>query len=84
MARSEMQAPRSIPITRRLRFEEIPVGVPSQTTLQDNRPSVALQQVPAVQSEEKAPAAVTVTGTPIITPESSVEVNGTTSNPPER
>lgn len=87
MARSEMQAPRSIPITRRLRFEEIPVDVPSQAAIQDNPPSVVLQQAPpdsAVQNIEKAPAAVTVTGTPIITPEPAVEVNGTTGNSPQR
>src|SRR5262245_20950390 len=86
MARSEMQAPRSIPITRRLRFEEIPVDVPSQTTIQDNRPTVVLHQAPAessVQNVEKEPAAVTPTGPPI-TPESPVEVNGSTSNSPQR
>jgi hypothetical protein len=87
MARSEMQAPRSIPITRRLRFEEIPVEVPSQNALQDDRPCVVLQPAEsAVQTVEKAPAAVT--GTPIIptpiTAQSSVEVNGSSGNSPQR
>jgi len=92
MARSEMQAPRSIPITRRLRFEEIPVDVPAQITLQDNQPSIAIQQnnLPerpegsAVPNPEmKSRGAVKLTEAPI-TPQPSVEAIGSTGNPPQR
>src|SRR5215470_6922672 len=93
MARSEMQAPRSIPITRRLRFEEIPVEVPGQTIVRDNGPSVVVQQNnlntqpqngSAVPSPgEKSADVVTLTATPTTTGPST-DAGVSTDNPPQR
>ena len=68
MAHSEMQSPKSIPIVKLLRFQEIPVNGPADRCSSDNRLPATAQgagtpAVPAIQVEKPSEQGMVI-GTP--------------------